>query len=298
MDTLEYRKFTAKSEINKAVCSLKGILLGIALDSEINEKEIYELNEWCKEHAAILNREPFSEFLHTINDAIETGALNNEYVDDLHWLCNKFEYGNLYYDNVTCDLQKLQGICHGIIADGTINDKEIESLQFWLDKNTHLYCYYPYDEIHSLIARILADGKVDDYERRELLAYFNEFADIASDIGNNIREEVADITIQGICSVNPTVQFENKTFCFTGESSRVKRTEFASIVEVAGATFSNSMTQKVDYLIVGDNGNPCWAYACYGRKVEKALELRKKGSPVILLHESHFWDRYDGLSGR
>ena len=38
------------------------------------------------------------------------------------------------------------------------------------------------------------------------------------------------------------------------------------------------MTKKTDYLIVGDNGNQAWAFACYGRKVEKALYQTKNRS--------------------
>lgn len=35
--------------------------------------------------------------------------------------------------------------------------------------------------------------------------------------------------------------------------------------------------------------NPCWAYACYGRKVEQAIGLRKAGSQLLLVHEADFW---------
>ena len=46
----------------------------------------------------------------------------------------------------------------------------------------------------------------------------------------------------------------------------------------------------MDYLIVGADGNPCWAFACYGRKIEKAMELRKAGARIALVHESDFHD--------
>ncbi len=50
------------------------------------------------------------------------------------------------------------------------------------------------------------------------------------------------------------------------------------------------MTAKLNYLVIGAEGNPCWAFACYGRKVEKAVELRKKGIRVVLVHENDFHD--------
>lgn len=39
-----------------------------------------------------------------------------------------------------------------------------------------------------------------------------------------------------------------------------------------------------------EKGNPCWAYACYGRKIEKAMELRKKGAQILIVHEADFLD--------
>ena len=34
---------------------------------------------------------------------------------------------------------------------------------------------------------------------------------------------------------------------------------------------------QIELNIVGDNGNPAWAFSCYGRKVEKAIDMRKGG---------------------
>jgi hypothetical protein len=56
----------------------------------------------------------------------------------------------------------------------------------------------------------------------------------------------------------------------------------------------NSVSRKTNYLIVGDDGNPCWAFACYGRKVEKAINLRKQGTQIIIVHENDFWREIDG----
>lgn len=55
-------------------------------------------------------------------------------------------------------------------------------------------------------------------------------------------------------------------------------------------TINNNVIQKTDFLIVGSDGDPCWAFSCYGRKVEKAVNLRKNGLPIISLHENDFWE--------
>ena len=59
--------------------------------------------------------------------------------------------------------------------------------------------------------------------------------------------------------------------------------------ELGGQPHGN-VTSKLNYLVIGAEGNPCWAFACYGRKVEKAVELRKKGVRVVIVHENDFHD--------
>ena len=290
-DEFEFRKFTSRSEADKAINSLKGLLLGINLDSEVNESEIKELENWCSKHKALKNRNPFKEFMTIISDSIADNSISPEIIEDLYWLCQKYEHDSVYYNAVTSDLQILQGICHGIISDGVVRDVEVHELDKWLENNEHLTSYYPYDEIKSLVTSILSDGKIDEEERKRLLAYFNEFSDLASkELAAKVKNEISDVTISGICTVTPNVEFDGRTFCFTGVAKRAPRKELEKVVGELGGIYSDSITLKTDYLIVGDNGNPCWAFACYGRKVEKAIELRKSGKQISVIHEFDFWD--------
>jgi NAD-dependent DNA ligase len=86
------------------------------------------------------------------------------------------------------------------------------------------------------------------------------------------------------------VTFEGKVFGFTGSSAKYSRNEFIEIVEGLGGTVAQAVSKKLDYLIIGADGNPCWAYACYGRKVEMAVALRKAGARILLVHENDFHD--------
>ncbi len=61
-------------------------------------------------------------------------------------------------------------------------------------------------------------------------------------------------------------------------------------VDKLGGEVTTSVTKQVRYLIIGTDGNPCWAYACYGRKVEKAVELRKQGIRILIIPENDFHD--------
>jgi hypothetical protein len=290
-DTPAYRQFTTKSEADKALNSLRGILIGINLDGQVNDAELLELGNWCSKHQELVDRNPFKDFMLLISEVINEHADREELIEDLLWRCKQYESENIFYNQATADLQTLQGICHGILADGLINDEEVKSLDKWLEDNEHLASYYPYDELRSLIISVLSDGKIDAQERLRLMAYFNEFVNLTdAELSSKIKLETADVTISGICTVDPNVIFVGKTFCFKGLSKKAKRSEIAQQIISLGGFFSNTITKTTDYLIVGDDGNPCWAFACYGRKVEVAVGLRKQGNQISLIHEYDFWD--------
>lgn len=68
------------------------------------------------------------------------------------------------------------------------------------------------------------------------------------------------------------------------------RRELVGTVERLGGKFVKNISPKVQYLVIGADGNPTWAYACYGRKIEEVINLRKAGVPLILVHEHDFHD--------
>lgn len=296
MDISTRNVITSKSRADKAISSLKGLLLGINLDGEVNLAELNELKLWATNHKELINRNPFKEFMVVIDETLAANIPSKEAVEDLYWLCQKYENDNYYYDAVTSDLQILQGICHGILADGVINDKEIYDLQKWLHENEHLNTYYPYDEIRSLVLSVLSDKKIDEEEKIVLMAYFSQFAKIQNnEIRQTIRDYTVDVNISGLCTSEPNVSFEGKTFCITGVLKRGNREHLQRDILKLGGIPTDSITKKTDYLIVGDNGNPAWAFSCYGRKVEKAINLRKDGHTIILIHEFDFSDIVDDL---
>lgn len=287
---------TSKARADKAISSLKGILLGINSDQEVNQREINELKKWSENHKNLINRNPFKEFMTLIRETVSNNIPATETIEDLFWLCQKYESDQYYYNAVTTDLQTLQGICHGILSDGEINEKEVLDLENWLEKNTHLSTYYPYDEIRSLILSIVADGKIDEEEKLILKAYLNQFVKIENKkISEQIENEISDINISGHCTSEPDIQIDGKTFCVTGVLKSGHRSEIQKIISDLGGIPTNSVTKKTDYLIVGDNGNPAWAFACYGRKVEKALDMRKNGHTICLVHEFDFMDAIEDL---
>lgn len=287
----EQQIVTVKARADKAINSLKGILLGIISDEKIDSYEMKELQLWAIEHHDLVNRNPFREFMLLIENTVSNDIPSKEAIEDLYWLCQKYEHDSIYYKGITSDLQQLQGIFHGILSDGELNDTEIFKLHEWLSENEHLSSYYPYDEIRSLVLSIVSDKKIDQEERILLMAFIKQFVELSnSNIKNSIDSITEDVSISGICAVDPEIIFENKTFCVTGILSRGTRTELQNAIKNKGGIPVNSISKKTDYLIIGDTSNACWSYACYGRKVEKALDLRKSGHTVVLVHEFDVFD--------
>lgn len=287
------RKFTTKAEIDKAFHTLEGILKGIYIDREINKIEIEELSAWCANYIDFIDKPPFSEVIPLIIKSLEDGVLTEDELEDLKWFINNLITKNKYYDIVTSDIQRLEGIIHGILADNDINDAEIESLKQWLFDNEHLIGIYPFDEIESTIVGITEDGVVTDEERKYLKVFLSQFIDYKQSYTIDkieIEELKKQIHIAGVCSINAVIELRDKVFCFTGTSKKVKRIELTKIIEDKGGKYNNNVLNNTDYLIVGSEGNPCWAFSCYGRKVEKAMQQRKIGNKICIVNEIDFWD--------
>lgn len=282
---------TTKARADKAINSLKGILLGIISDDVIDSAEMNELILWAKDHYDLVNRNPFREFMLLIENTASNEIPTKETVEDLYWLCQKYEHDSIYYNGITSDLQLLQGIFHGILADGVLNDNEIFKLHEWLSENEHLNSYYPYDEVRSLVLSIVADKKIDEEERVVLTAFIKQFVELKNtETSEKVEQYTADVNISGICAIDPQIIFDNKTFCITGILSRGNRNELQDAIANKGGIPVNSISKKTDYLIIGDTNNACWSYSCYGRKVEKALDLRKSGHTIVLVHEFDVFD--------
>ncbi len=288
-DHRSYFRFTSKARLNKSVNALIGIVEGIVIDGQINPLELDYLNLWLVEHEAVREQHPFNELVPVVTTAVADGVLTEEERADILWLCERLRSTEFYAD-VTADLQRLHGILGGIVADTHISAEELRALSDWMADHEHLRTCWPFDEVGSLITGVLADGQIDPKEHALLLAFFAEFTPLLDDRTITNPLVLKEQRIVGLCAVDPEINFLDRGFCFTGASSRFTRTEFQQIVERLGGSAHAAPSKKVHYLVIGAEGNPCWAFACYGRKVEKAIALRKSGSRVVLVHELDFHD--------
>lgn len=285
-DHSSYWMFTTKSRLDKSINSLLGIIEGITLDNVIEQKELMFLANWIAEHKDVADQHPYNELIPVVVKASEDGILTEDEKEDIKWLCDAM-LSNEYYDVITANIQRLHAIIAGIASDQEISQVELNGLSNWLLNHEYLKTCWPYDEIDALITSVMRDGVIDDVEKNMLLEFFNEF--VAAYTPNEEYED-GRFTLQGICAATPEIDFEGSTFCFTGESTEFSRNELKDMTVKLGGRVVSGISKKVDYVVVGAHGNPCWKYACYGRKIDEAIKLRKQGSRLLIVHENDFFD--------
>jgi NAD-dependent DNA ligase len=284
-----YLRVTSRSRLQKSINSLLGLLDGIAIDGVINPAEICFFQEWANDHADVQLLHPFNELIPVVADAIADGVLTEEEMKNITWLCRRL-CTDEFYDQVTSDIQRLHAVVGGIISDGKITEKELKGLSTWLEDHDHLRTCWPFDEIDSLVTAVMSDGVITEDEHAMLMSFFSEFINICEDRTITNPKISAEGTIKGVCALCPEIEFKGAKFVFTGASPRYSRFELSETVKQLGGRVISNVSPQVNYLIIGAGGNPCWAYACYGRKVEKAVELRKSGARLLIVHENDFHD--------
>ncbi len=292
-EALPFRQFTGRAELDKVLNSLTGILEGITVDKMINPGELAELKHWCNLYRAYADKHPFNELLPILDSSLEDNYLSSEELEDIYWLVKQLRGSSTYYDVTSASLQRLHGLLHGVLADNVITGEELRGVQEWLEEFDFLKGVYPYDEIEGLLTAILADGIITAEERDMARAFFGEFVDTKASLNLSepeLRELKGRYDIKGICAVAPEVTIPGSVFCLTGASARAQRNGIGALIEAAGGVFRDNVNRKTNYLVVGAAGNPCWAFSCYGRKVESAVELKKAGHRITILHENDLWD--------
>lgn len=285
----KYVVYRRRNAIEKSINSLLGIIEGISIDGAINQMEIGFLETWLVSHQDLREKHPYSELIPLIEEALSDRLLSEDEREGILWLCERLKSSE-FQDAIATDLQVLHAVMGGIAADASISEQELRGLSEWLDAHDHLRKCWPYDEVSSIVTSVLADGKIDEKENELLLRLFAEFVPILDDVTiTNPLIQTAG-TMVGVCAVCPEIEFKGKVFCFTGASSRCNRKEFEAIVRRLGGDAVPTVSGKVDYLVIGADGNPCWMYACYGRKVERAISLRREGAKLMIIHELDFHD--------
>ena len=294
MSKIPYEKLyqhpgTVRQRREEQLNTLKGIIGGIDADRKINDLEIRYVNQWMDEHANQAEQLHYADLTAYLNQALSDGVLSAAEKSEVLEHITAFQ-SDSFYNAVTQQMQVFHGTLGGIASDGRIEETEIRSLREWMNEHNELARHWPFTEIDSLITSALADGVIEPLEHQRLLEWCGAFTDISSHKTLIGKPTGFGSSIYGIAACAPTITFSGSTFCITGASARAKRAVICGYIESLGGLIAEA-TQKLDYLVLCDAGSKCWAYACYGRKVEAVMENRKTGtSTTLIIAEVDLWD--------
>jgi hypothetical protein len=291
-DNASFKKFTNPSLIEKDLQTLVGILEGIKSDGEITAEEHSLLKRWMNDGREYENRQPYKEVMKFLRLALEDNVLTDEEIKNISWYCNQYINKTGYYSALSSGIQKLTGIVHGIVIDKKVNLKELEYLDAWMEENEHLKNAYPYDELYNLVTSIIQDRYVSEEEQYAFYAFCKSLIGHSSDTTNDL---LLHSLSAGYYQIDPSIVIPEQQFCITGVSRRYKRQEIAEKIELFGGYVTNSVSGKLNYLVVCDEKSNCWAFTCYGKKVEDAIKHRKKGANLIIIHENDLYDHFESI---
>ena len=185
-----------------------------------------------------------------------------------------------YRNQLNQSCSELTGIAEGLIADRQLNDAEINFLNRWLEKHDVISCEWPGDVIHARIKAVLADGFVTEDERAHLIETLEML------IGGRLDRladapKVNQLALDNIASVT----FPDALFCLTGDFVYAPRPQCEAAIVSRGGKVSASVTKKLSYLVIGGLGSDEWKHGSFGTKIAKAIEYKRAGAPLLIVHE-------------
>lgn len=181
-------------------------------------------------------------------------------------------------------MQTLLGICSGICADNTINEKEVVYLKTWLNENSGVAEHWPGSTIARRIDNILADNIITHDELKDLL-------DMLRGITQNHFSETGAATPETPAlpiDNDPSIYFRHMTFCFTGKFFFGTRAACERAILHLGGTAIDNVSGKLDYLVIGGLIQPVWVHTTYGRKIESAMKHKASGVELAIVSEQQW----------
>jgi NAD-dependent DNA ligase len=194
-------------------------------------------------------------------------------------------------NNLSKAIDELSGICRGILADGIVNDAEAKFFADWITLHAQIQPEWPFTDLLGRINRIFADGKVDEEERVELKEVMQMIC------GNRNEEELA--SAQTFSSGLPLdapepapLLFSGRNISITGKFAYGNRKKVIEVISARGGNATdNAPTKETHLLVIGVFASRDWIHATYGRKIERAVELRSKGTGIAIIGEEH-WRKF------
>ena len=192
-------------------------------------------------------------------------------------------------NNVSKAIDQLSGICAGILADGIVNEQEAEFFANWIRKFAPLEPVWPFTDILNRVERIFADGRCDTEEREELKAVMGA---LCGHVAQADPAQTYSTTLPLDSPLPDPIVFRSRVLTITGKFAFGTRKKVMEAIEAKGGIPSDSPpSRESSYMVIGVFASRDWANTNYGRKIERAVELRESGTGIAIIPEEH-WKRF------
>jgi hypothetical protein len=280
--------YAFSSNKKKAIYSLKGILQGVVADTALNTMEALYLNTWLLDSKPLRNDPDAIDLLDSISDALADGKFTAEELDDLNALITCIIEFRSFEDVTASDyLNEFLGLISGIVADDQINADEFSYLHKWLNKHIDLVDDAIVRSVAMKMVEFSALKQATPSDEEALLSFLKQTAGIRFLETGAADAHPMDHIADSIESMN----HERAAICFTGIFNTGTRKEVEAIAIKLGATPRKDPSKSIHYLVIGSQVSPDWKHNSFGRKIQKAIELRDGGHPLIILTEQE-WTKF------
>ncbi len=259
---------------DKLFNNLVSIIDGVLSDGKVNDIEIVYLATWLREAEEISSNQVVRSLLFRVNNILSEGKLTVQEKEDIKTFLSDIQrelldVPNIDFYSAESDINLLTGLCKGIAADRSISEEEIRYLNWWLRQNSTLKNNYPGKDLYKLVKEILADKVVTEEESRRLYNAICAFS------GANLDDGVVEgLSTRLPCDEIDSIDFSGSTFCLTGTFLCGNRSVISQRIVDAGGDIKDSITKKINYLVVGTLSSKAWRFSAHGRKIEKAISYR------------------------
>lgn len=275
-------QFMGNAINDKSVNTFIGFLEGVTIDGKINEREVDAIIEWHK-NMPELHSSQFEMLFKVLSEITTVDGISDEEKELFIKVLKLFKSTD-FYKNHTADVQRLHGVLAGLVCDSDLILDELVCLNIWLKDHDHLEEDILYQEVFGALRPLRTKKNLTTAEINSIFRLIARYVDPANH--GQLRKCVESMD-------NPDfykgqLKLEDTVYCFTGASTRFKKSEWKALVENNGAKFVDDMTLSVDYLVICNKGNSAWAHVSYGRKFEQAKKWQNEGNTIKIITEDDF----------
>lgn len=188
-----------------------------------------------------------------------------------------------YRNDLNRSLGALLGIAQGLICHAHLCDKEVRFLDDWLTLNEAVASEWPGDVVVFRVKEALRDGVITAEERAYLTHSLQQL------IGGSLEDLASSAHVSQLAiDTDAKVKIEGSLFCLTGDFVFAPRSHCEQATMKRGGAVHGSVTKKLHYLVVGGLGSKEWKHGSFGTKIQKAVEYKRKGLPILIVHEDQW----------